>query len=234
MKIAICDDEKDVARDLSQRIQKIMSNNSMAGEISCYESAEKLLSEIEKIQIVFLDIDMGKIDGIKVGAEIKKSNPLCQVIMETGVDSRVREAFLIGAIRSLSKPFVDADIEEALQETMSRFVGIEWIEVFLNRTLYKIQQKQISYIRAINSQVEIYANGRVYRKAESMTQILLELDSRMFCRINRSYIINLGKIDTSDMENITIGEKRFRVSRDRKQECRHKIMEYEMKYKRKG
>ena len=147
------------------------------------------------------------------------------------MDHRVREAFFIGAIRSLSKPFVDEDIEEALKEAIGRFIGGREIEVYFKRNCYKIQQSKIDYIRAINSQVELYTIDRIYRKAVSMAQIMEELDARLFFMVNRGIIVNLSKVQTKDMDTLLIGDHKLKVARDRKQAFRQKMMEYEMKYK---
>ena len=151
--------------------------------------------------------------------------------MKTGMDQRVREPFFIGAIRSLSKPFVDEDIEEALKEAIGRFIGGREIEVYFKRNCYRIQQSKIDYIRAINSQVELYTIDRIYRKAVSMAQIMEELDARLFFMVNRGIIVNLSKVQTKDMDTLLIGDHKLKVARDRKQAFRQKMMEYEMKYK---
>lgn len=230
-KIAICDDEIEIVRGLQDRVMKILDAMGEKAEVTGYTDGNNLLTDVLDIQIVFLDIEMGKMDGIGLGKQIREKNPSCQIIMETGMDHRVREAFFIGAIRSLSKPFVDEDIEEALKEAIGRFIGGREIEVYFKRNCYRIQQSKIDYIRAINSQVELYTSDRIYRKAVSMAQIMEELDARLFFMVNRGIIVNLSKVQTKDMDTLLIGDHKLKVARDRKQAFRQKMMEYEMKYK---
>lgn len=232
LRIAICDDEKNVAEELEKLISALLSEMKADNEITLYQSGESLLAHIEETQVVFLDIDMPGMDGIAVGRQICAKNPRCFIIMETGVDRRVREAFQIGAIRSLAKPFDERDVREALETVLDRMIGSKTITVYSNRQPFEVEQRDIVYARAINSQVELFTEGQTYRRAATMDQLEKELDSRLFYRIHRQYLVNLKYITRKPGEKVKVNGQELPVARDRKSGLIYAWMEFDLKYRR--
>ena len=147
IRIAICDDEKRLAEELAGRIGRILEEENREYDIRLYGSGSDLLKDIDSMQAVFLDIDMPQMDGIETGRKIQERNPRCFIIMETGVDRRVRESFQIGAIRALAKPFDDEDIREALKTILDRMIGSRMVEVSAHRKPHMLEEKEIRYVR---------------------------------------------------------------------------------------
>ena len=72
IKVAVCDDDK---RDLD-KIYSVLSNIAEKHYIdmkifSCTDG-EKLLEDRKEFDIIFLDIEMANIDGIKIAENIRK------------------------------------------------------------------------------------------------------------------------------------------------------------------
>ena len=64
MKIAICDDEKIFLSDLEEKIYKILSR--LDHDVFPFTSAEELLAAKSDFDIIFLDIEMGRQNGLSV------------------------------------------------------------------------------------------------------------------------------------------------------------------------
>lgn len=69
--IGICDDEREVALELQEYIEKELSKRNIQWKSRIFLSGEELLKEVEKLSIVFLDIEMPGLDGIETGKRIK-------------------------------------------------------------------------------------------------------------------------------------------------------------------
>ena len=72
--IGICDDEREVALELQEYIEKELSKRNIQWKSRIFLSGEELLKEVEKLSIVFLDIEMPGLDGIETGKRIKQKN----------------------------------------------------------------------------------------------------------------------------------------------------------------
>src|SRR6059036_4081190 len=92
-------------------------------EASDGEAGLKLLAETG-VTLVITDIFMPGQDGIVTLRRIKKEFPGVRVIAVSGGDATGRidlrkDAELLGAARSLRKPFSPADLVRAVRETLS-------------------------------------------------------------------------------------------------------------------
>ncbi|NLK76986.1 MAG: response regulator [Clostridiales bacterium] len=105
IKIGICDDEKIVLSVLGTLVKQSLEELEEGGKIINFHSGEELLEEVEKLDVLFLDIEMPGLDGIEVGSQIQKRNLDCKVIMATSRQDRFKEAFKINAFRFITKPF---------------------------------------------------------------------------------------------------------------------------------
>lgn len=230
--IGICDDEREVALELQEYIEKELSKRNVRWESRIFLSGEELLKEVEGLSIVFLDIEMPGLDGIETGKQIKKKNPNCKIIMATGMVERFREVFLFHAFRFLVKPFSQKDIAEAIEAVLEEALGEQMMELYYERTAYWVQQKQIQYIQAFNGYAEFWVENQRFRKETSLNELEEQLDMRLFARVQRKYIVNLQWIDSYRNGVVSVADKDIPVSRRKKKEFEKQYITYDIHYKR--
>ena len=76
LRIGICDDSAEARQHMLQLCQKYYENNTDAFEYKMYKNAEEVLEycddeENQKIDILFLDIDLGDVKGFEIGKQIR-------------------------------------------------------------------------------------------------------------------------------------------------------------------
>jgi DNA-binding NtrC family response regulator len=116
--ILIVDDENDFRETLVKRLQKRRMNVFGA------ESGQKALDIMNKLifDVVVLDVKMPGLDGIETLREIKKKNPLVEVILLTGhasMESGV-EGMNLGAFDYVMKPVNIDDLLEMIRQAFER------------------------------------------------------------------------------------------------------------------
>ena len=105
--VLLADDEVSFIETFSERLE--LRNFEISKAFSG-EEALQVLAENENVEVVILDVKMPGMDGIETLAEIKRKNPLVEVIMLSGhadVESAI-EGMKHGAFDYLMKP-VDMD-----------------------------------------------------------------------------------------------------------------------------
>ena len=233
--IGVCDDELQMCKIIDKKIRailyKLFDDDDEYFQIDIYSSAVDLLKDAENIDILFLDVEMPDMDGLKAGQVIKERNPECRIIMATSNDKRYGEAFRINAHRYLNKPLKDDEIEEALMSAIDKAVGNSTIEAFQNRIKYNISQNEILYIRSYNGYVEIYTAGNVFTKNVSLEQMEEELDPRLFFRIHRQYIVGFRNIASvfKNVIQLNNGEK-LTISRRNALKFEKAYVEYDLNF----
>lgn len=226
IRIGICDDEKLIAEKLRRIVSECLSELGHDAEIFIFLSGKSLLKKITELEVVFLDIKMKGLDGYETGKYIRKLNPDCRIIMETGEFDRFEKAFEIGAIRYIRKPFDKEKIKEALNKVFGGFVGMEKIEVYRERNRYEFEQRRIKYIRAYNGYTEYYIGKDVFRNELSLNEVELQLDNRLFYKVSRQYVINMEEVERKKDGRIYIDENEIHISRRRKGEFEKAYMDY--------
>ncbi len=106
--ILIVDDDE-ITRDI---VTQYLKDNEKLNTLTAKDGESALrVVEQKKIHIMLLDISMPGMNGIEVLKEVKKIDPLIQVIMMTAFSTldRVIESLMHGAIDYLTKPFKSPD-----------------------------------------------------------------------------------------------------------------------------
>ena len=119
MRVAICDDEVIIRKDIQSRVLKIVPD----AEIKLYISGEELLAD-DPADIMLLDIQMKGISGMDAARRLRANSVESVIIFITAVEEYVFEAFDVGAFHYLVKPFSDEKFNavflKALDEIKSR------------------------------------------------------------------------------------------------------------------
>ncbi|MBF0232077.1 MAG: response regulator [Desulfamplus sp.] len=116
--IMLVDDEKDFVEMLSLRLKENEENVIVAYNGSeCLESLEK-----NQVDVIILDVKMPGMDGIETLKEIKKKDPLIEVIMLTGHGTiqEAIEGMRLGAFDFLLKPADFDSLSEKMNNARQR------------------------------------------------------------------------------------------------------------------
>ena len=94
MKIAICDDEKSAIELIKRELGKVAEKLQIVMDIYEYQTGGKLLEEItkQKIEVVFLDIDMPGMSGMETANCLMEQCPLLNIIFLTNREDLVFQA----------------------------------------------------------------------------------------------------------------------------------------------
>ena len=229
--IGICDDQFEIVNKLGELVRDIMGKTGDEWLLRDYTSPMKLLDEIEKINVLLLDIEMDEMDGIEVGKRVRMKNPDCKIIVATSRTERYKEAFYIDALRFITKPFLYDEVREALTSAVEEKPGEAEIEAYHDRISFNLKEKDISMIRAYNGYVEIIAGNGVFRKDISMNSLEEQLDNRLFFRVNRQYMINFKFIDSYKKNKVIAGSNSFVISVRRQKDFLKRYTEFDLRYR---
>ena len=101
MKLVICEDEKPI-RDYIGRCAAEVDTDL---KIEKYPDASAVLGPGFDADILFLDIQMPGIDGMKAARILRIAGHKCVIVFVTAIEERVFEAFDVGAAQYIVKPF---------------------------------------------------------------------------------------------------------------------------------
>ncbi len=234
LKIGLCDDQPIILQELQKLVSEYFEGTEITSEIVVFSEGEAMLARIDEVQIAFLDIEMPQMDGIELGRRIKEKNPECRIIMATGMRERFKEAFVIQAIRFVTKPFEKKEVWEALDAAIDSIQPAKWIEAFYNRTEYRVAERDIHYVMAFDSYVEIVTKTKTLRKKCSLESLEKVLDEHRFMRVNRTLIVNFNQVQEAENGAFLFAGEKLKVSRRKQKDFLEKYMEYDLRYRGRG
>ncbi len=166
--------------------------------------------------LLFLDIQMPELDGFDVLQAVGVGH-VPVVIFVTAYDQFALRAFEAHALDYLLKPFDDERFEAALQRARERIRHQQGGDLdrrlralleevrgdrgYLQRLVVPtghrsvfIRTEEIDWIEAERNYIRLHVGGRAYLLRESLSRIESALDPATFCRIHRSTIVNIDRI----------------------------------------
>lgn len=114
MNIIICDDRIDDRKNLSDLLSDYGEKKNYEFAITEYDSGEQLCEEqsaLEACQILFLDINMQGMDGLKTAMRIKEKYPKLPVVLVTAYMNYALDGYKVKASRFLLKDNLADTIE---------------------------------------------------------------------------------------------------------------------------
>jgi two-component system LytT family response regulator len=151
--------------------------------------------------LLFLDIQMPECDGFDVLALLGRHVPPA-VVFVTAYDQYALRAFEAGALDYLLKPFDTARFERALDRAKQKvFGGGKGQSPTLQRLVIKsagevafVNLSEIDWIEAADYYAALHVGAKTHLLRRSMAELEQDLDPEIFCRIHRSTIVNLKRI----------------------------------------
>ncbi len=154
--------------------------------------------------LLFLDVQMPECDGFDVLEMLGKDLPRA-VIFVTAYDQYALRAFEAGALDYLLKPFDNARFELALNRAKQRIrIGenrpplssprLERIVVKSAGEVCFLKTSEIDWIEAADYYACLHVGGKSHLLRRSMAELEEDLDPTIFCRVHRSSIVNLDRV----------------------------------------
>lgn len=215
-RIAVCDDEEAVRSIFHDWVSKAKHN----ADVKEYSGGDELIKDMDSgtwIDILFLDIAMGKNDGIETAKELgrrveasgksmRASRPL--IIFVTGIPDRMGDAFGVKAFDYLLKPVSQAAFESELHRAIEELERLDaqlicgtkyqndedkFISIQSGKGTINIKLRDILYIESSGRKAIVHLPGIKHEVYRQMNDFEDELGNSFF-RVHRGYLVNMKHI----------------------------------------
>ena len=190
-KIAICDDSQADTEYLTTLVKEWAKDRTAI--IKTFPSAEAFLfkyAEEKDFDILLLDIEMGKMDGVTMAKAIRQDNESVQIVFITGYSEYIADGYDVAALHYLIKPVKTEQLLSVLDRAAERLKKNEK-ELLLKTADETVVMpvREIRYLDVQQNYVTVHGKTDVTVK-RTLGEFEKELDERFF-RLGRSYIVNL-------------------------------------------
>lgn len=209
---AVIVDDEELARQILREFLSSHPEIELVAECANGFEAVKAVAEM-KPDLVFLDIQMPKLDGFEVLELIGNETA---VVFVTAHDNFAIRAFEVHAVDYLMKPVGASRFEAALNRAKERLESkvpsnavsaaelaaaarppaqyLERIPVRDGARVFIIPVAKLDYVEAQDDYVALASGGEKHLKQQTIASLETALDPSRFLRVHRSYIVNLERV----------------------------------------
>ena len=203
LKIAICDDERYCRKYIHDALINYEKEAGAIYEIDHFHSGEELLKlgmDVMKYKIIFLNINMNKLDGIETAKYIREISKDIFIVFVTAYINYTLEGYKVDAVRYLLKDHSNfqntlSECMDAIAEKMDYKIVQRTFE--FNEGIKKISLERLLYIESNLHKLEFHViedGVRIYTMYGVLSKLDHELENNGFIRIHQSYLVNLRYI----------------------------------------
>lgn len=199
--VAICDDDIATTGILESMIHEICKVNFISVETEVFWDGKKLVESVEApiyYDIIFLDIEMEKENGISAARRIRTIDKNVLIIYVTSHDSYMMESFSVRPFRYLLKPVDMKNIENCFLAAYEEIISSDnYFRCCFHRINYKILIRDIIYFESRRRKIYVITEKETFELYGKLNEIekRLKTSKSTFLRIHQSFLVNYKHVD---------------------------------------
>lgn len=177
--------------------------------IATFDNAVDALAFLKsnKVDLLFLDINIGEISGIRL---LESSTINSQVIITTAYQEYALKGFDLQVCDYLLKPYTFERFVQAVDKAKYNLSKEEitnnkkFIFVRTEYRLEKILLSEVLYIEGMKDYRRIHTINKRVMTPQTFNDFEKEISSHIICRVHKSFMVSLDKIESVERDRIKI------------------------------
>lgn len=208
--IAVCDDHLPDAQNLKKMIIQVSKEIGMQIQIDLFESGTSLIKsmKLRDFDLIFLDIKMGKENGLEIARIIRETNDTVLIIYVTNYDQYAIEAYETLPFRFIVKPVHYEILKKYCLQAYERILEDNFFyEYKWERNIYRVRVNQIMYFESRKRKVYIHLqNGEllVYYDRLNRVEEYFKTQKAIFWRVHQSFFVNTKYIIRKNHDSVVL------------------------------
>lgn len=223
LNIAICDDDIQTTGRMDMLLQEIAKKNYIDVEIEVFWDGESLAEAVMNgayFDMIYLDIEMEKEDGISAAKRIRVYDKNTLIIYVTSHENHMQESFEVRPFRFLVKPVSKKQFEVCFKAAYEEvYYEDSYFRYSYQRMNHKVPVREILYFESNKRKVSIVTKKEVfvvYGKLNSIEKILKQ-SKVPFLRVHQSYLVNYKHVECQSYDCVIMDNgKKISISEDRR------------------
>lgn len=200
-----------------ERIKGFIERISFLRLLEVFEDGVKALSFLQThaVDLIFLDINLGDFSGIQLVESIRLD---AQVVISTAYHEYALKGFELSVTDYLLKPYTFERWLQAIDKAKNNHIKRQTVPapnfLFIKTEfrLEKLRLNELLYIEGMGDYRRIYTAGKQILTLETFGELEQRIPSNIACRVHKSYMVALDKIDSVERDLIRIGKIEIPVS----------------------
>lgn len=228
LQISVVDDELGEALGIREMIENLLSARNEPANITVYQDAQMFLETYAAGQcdILFLDIQMPRVDGMSCAQLIRQRDPSVILIFVTGMVQYAVQGYRVEALDYLVKPVTPSVLAHSLHRALKRLNKRRNLTVRAADGLHSLNAEELLYAEAVNHRVVLHTRGGEIHCAQTLSSIETQLQGGGFFRCHQGFLVNMRQIRHVEGTELYIEDKAIPVSKYRRRELMRELAAY--------
>ena len=196
-RVAIVDDSTTDAEFVQGILNSWAEQRQANIQVNVFPSAEAFLfryAEDKDWDILFLDIEMGNMDGVALAKKIRQDNESVQMVFVTGFADYISEGYEVAALHYLMKPVKQDKLFAVLDRAIAVMQKTERVILLpVGGEMLRLPISQVQYVEAFSHTVAIITGTDTIQVKMPISEVE-KLLGEGFIRCHRSYLVGLKHI----------------------------------------
>lgn len=231
LNIAICDDDIAATTMLEELIIEIGATNGIKTNCSVFFDGSTLIHNFTQgtfYDLIFLDVEMGEINGIRVAEWIRKNAFPTLIVYVSGYEKYIEELCCTEPFRFLSKPVKKDKFCSVFLAAYERLTEkTPYFTFSYNKVYKKLPVKSIRYFESDNRLIYIHTlenTEKFYGKINDIEKQFSSNTIYRFLRIHQSFLVNFDFIKSMSFTRVELTDGQvLAISKDRQKLVRKQI-----------
>jgi len=227
--IAIVEDDHSCKDTIKSYLDKFSIEHHIQFTIFSYEDGDEITSEYEaKYDIIFLDIEMKRQDGMQTAQKIREFDKEVIIIFITNMAQYAISGYSVGALSFLLKPVPYFAFSQELSKSIDRLKNRQQKSILISsdKGVIKINSAEIMFIESFGHELVIHTIKETFSKRGTIKRMEEELSDLSFYRCNNGYIVNLSYVSGVQNDEAIVGKHKLKISRSRKKQFMEALTQY--------
>ena len=198
IKVAIVEDEINSLNDLKKLILGYKDKYSFEYEIYSYFNGLDFLNDYKgQFDVIFLDIEMPKINGMEVAKKIRSLNDSTLIIFETNIIQYAIDGYEVQAFDFLVKPIKEPRFRltfSRISNELNHKYNEETITINTKSEILNILIDDLLYIEVMNHNLFVHTIKETIKIRGQLNAFETKLKNNSFSRCNNPYLVNLKHV----------------------------------------
>lgn len=214
--VAIVEDEVSFATQLQEYLKQYEEENDVRFKISVFGDGAEILEGYQPLyDIILLDIEMPKVNGMKAAEEIRSLDADVTLMFITNMANYAIRGYEVGALDFVMKPINYYTFAMKMTRVLKRTKQKAQQDILLTLPdgVKKLNVQQIYYVEVQNRMLYYYTDEGVFIMRGTMQSVEQILAPYAFAKCNHWYIVNLKHVSEVKKNTAVVAGNELEVSR---------------------
>ena len=229
VRIAILEDEAPVREDLAGYLRRYTRQYGTKFEVSLFADGDEILEDYRpNWDIILLDVEMPRLDGMTTAERIRKLDSEVILIFITNMAQYAIRGYAVDAMDYILKPVPYFAFSQQLQKAIRRLEKRTkaYLTVPVEGGFRRVDLSGVYYLESAGHKVRLYTEEGEWTAPGSLRQYEETLADKQFARCNSGYLVNLAQVRGMQDGMVLVGPHSLQISRPRRKAFVEALTDY--------